>query len=81
MDLCDPLPVAMTDPMLAAPQTVLTPPMVWQTRETFRDAAAVSVENILNYFRGDPATLLPGRAQSLAPQITTKSLTASCSFR
>jgi phosphoglycerate dehydrogenase-like enzyme len=55
MDLCDPLPVSMTDPMLAAPRTVLTPHMAWQTRETFRRAAAMTVENILNYFRGEPS--------------------------
>ena len=36
MDLCHPLPVSMTDPMLDAPRTVLTPHMAWQTRETFR---------------------------------------------
>jgi phosphoglycerate dehydrogenase-like enzyme len=53
MDLCDPLPVSMTDPMLDAPRTVLTPHMAWQTSETFRRAASMSVENILNYFRGD----------------------------
>src|ERR1044071_1636734 len=55
MDLCDPLPVSMTDPMLDAPRTVLTPPMAWQTRETFRRAATMSVENILNYIRGQPS--------------------------
>ena len=55
MDLCHPLPVSMTDPMLDAPRTVLTPHMAWQTRETFRRAAAVSVENILNYFFGEPS--------------------------
>jgi phosphoglycerate dehydrogenase-like enzyme len=55
MDLCDPLPVSMTDPMLDAPRTVLTPHMAWQTRETFRRAAATSVENILNYYRGEPS--------------------------
>jgi phosphoglycerate dehydrogenase-like enzyme len=55
MDLCDPLPVSMSDPMLDAPRTVLTPHMAWQTRETFRRAAAMSVENILNYFRGKPS--------------------------
>ena len=55
MDLCDPLPVAMTDPMLAAPRTVLTPHMAWQTKETFSHAAAMSVDNILNYFRGEPS--------------------------
>jgi D-3-phosphoglycerate dehydrogenase len=55
MDLCDPLPVSMNDPMLDAPQTVLTPHMAWQTRETFRRAATMSVENILNYFRGQPS--------------------------
>ena len=55
MDLCDPLPVSMNDPMLDAPRTVLTPHMAWQTRETFRRAASMSVENILNYFRGQPS--------------------------
>jgi D-3-phosphoglycerate dehydrogenase / 2-oxoglutarate reductase len=55
MDLCHPLPVSMTDPMLDAPRTVLTPHMAWQTRETFRRAATMSVQNILNYFRGEPS--------------------------
>jgi phosphoglycerate dehydrogenase-like enzyme len=55
MDLCDPLPVSMNDPMLDAPRTVLTPHMAWQTRETFHRAATMSVENILNYFRGQPS--------------------------
>ena len=55
MDLCHPLPVAMTDPMLAAPRTLVTPHMAWQTQETFRRAAAMSVENILNYFCGEPS--------------------------
>jgi len=55
MDLCDPLPVSMNDPMLDAPRTVLTPHMAWQTRETFHRAATMSVENILNYFRGRPS--------------------------
>ena len=55
MDLCDPLPVSMNDPMLDAPRTVLTPHMAWQTSETFRRAASMSVENILNYFRGQPS--------------------------
>ena len=55
MDLCDPLPCSMTDPMLDAPRTVLTPHMAWQTRETFRRAVTMSVENILNYFRGEPS--------------------------
>ena len=55
MDLCYPLPVSMTDPILDAPRTVLTPHMAWQTRETFRRAATMSVENILNYFRGEPS--------------------------
>lgn len=57
MDLCHPLPVSMTDPMLDAPRTLLTPHMAWQTEETFRRAAAMSVENILNYFRGAPSRI------------------------
>jgi len=55
MDLCDPLPVSMTDPILAAPRTVLTPHMAWQTSETFRRAATMSIDNIVKYFRGEPA--------------------------
>lgn len=54
MDLCDPLPVDMTDPILGAPRTVLTPHMGWQTRETFQRAATMSVDNILKYFSGAP---------------------------
>jgi D-3-phosphoglycerate dehydrogenase / 2-oxoglutarate reductase len=54
MDLCDPLPVSMTDPILEAPRTVLTPHMGWQTVETFRRAATMSVDNILKYFSGEP---------------------------
>jgi phosphoglycerate dehydrogenase-like enzyme len=57
MDLCDPLPVSMSDPILDAPRTVLTPHMAWQTRETFHRAAGMSVENILNYFRGQPSNV------------------------
>ncbi|HEX2226013.1 MAG TPA: NAD(P)-dependent oxidoreductase [Candidatus Binatia bacterium] len=57
MDLCDPLPVSMTDPMLEAPRTVLTPHMAWQTKETFRLAATMSVENILSYFRGEASNV------------------------
>jgi phosphoglycerate dehydrogenase-like enzyme len=45
----------MTDPMLDAPRTVLTPHMAWQTSETFHRAAIMSVENILNYLRGQPS--------------------------
>jgi phosphoglycerate dehydrogenase-like enzyme len=57
MDLCDPLPVSMSDPMLDAPRTVLTPHMAWQTSETFQRAAVTCVENILYYFRGEPSNV------------------------
>lgn len=57
IDLCDPLPVSMGDPIFAAPRTVLTPHMAWQTGATFRRAAAMSVENILKYFSGAPANV------------------------
>jgi phosphoglycerate dehydrogenase-like enzyme len=57
IDLCHPLPVSMTDPLLDAPRAILTPHMAWQTSETFRLAAAMSVENILNYFRGEPSRI------------------------
>jgi phosphoglycerate dehydrogenase-like enzyme len=54
VDLCDPLPVSMTDPILEAPRTVLTLHMGWQTGETFRRATAMSVDNILKYFSDEP---------------------------
>ena len=56
-DLCDPLPVGMTDPILDAPRTVLTPHMAWQTRETFQRAATMAVDNILKYFAGEPTNV------------------------
>ena len=51
MDLCNSLPVSMTDLMPRAANRSDT-----ERRETFRLAAAPSVVNILNYFRGEPAT-------------------------
>ena len=57
MDLCDPLPVGMTDPILDAPRTVLTPHMAWQTKETFQRAATTAVDNILKYFTGEPTNV------------------------
>src|SRR5262245_21637443 len=74
LDLCDPLPVSMSDPMLDAPHTVLTPHMAWQTGETFSRAATMSVDNILNYFRGEashvatPDALKVARRRSLSPK-------------
>jgi phosphoglycerate dehydrogenase-like enzyme len=66
LDLCDPLPVSMSDPILDAPRTVLTPHMAWQTGETFGRAAAMSVDNILNYFRGEPSHLANPEALKVA---------------
>jgi D-3-phosphoglycerate dehydrogenase len=57
IDLCDPLPVGMTDPILDAPRTVLTPHMAWQTRETFQRTATMAVDNILKYFAGEPTNV------------------------
>ena len=55
MDLCDPLPVSMTDPMLDAPRTVLTPHMAWQTAETFCRAAAMLRRQHFQLFYGEPS--------------------------
>jgi D-3-phosphoglycerate dehydrogenase / 2-oxoglutarate reductase len=57
IDLCDPLPVGMTDLILDAPRTVLTPHMAWQTRETFQRAATMAVDNILKYFADEPTNV------------------------
>ncbi len=58
MDLCHPLPVDMTDPILTAPKTLLTPHMAWQTVDTFERAARMAVDNILAYFRGEPVNVV-----------------------
>lgn len=54
MDLCDPCPVNMNDPILGAPRTVLTPHMAWQTLESYQRTARDSVDIILAYLGGRP---------------------------
>ena len=54
LDLCDTFPVAKDDPILEAPNTVLTPHLAWQTRESYNRSAKVAVDSIVSYLRGSP---------------------------
>jgi phosphoglycerate dehydrogenase-like enzyme len=52
----------MADPILGAPNTVLTPHLAWQTREAYKRAAALVVDNILAYLKGSPANVMNPQA-------------------
>ncbi|OGQ83169.1 MAG: hypothetical protein A3G40_15460 [Deltaproteobacteria bacterium RIFCSPLOWO2_12_FULL_57_22] len=54
LDLCDTFPVARDDPILEAPNTVLTPHLAWQTRESYNRSAKVVVDSIVSYLNGSP---------------------------
>ncbi len=54
LDLCDTYPVDARDAILDAPNTVLTPHLAWQTRESYRRSARMAVDNILAYLDGTP---------------------------
>jgi phosphoglycerate dehydrogenase-like enzyme len=62
LDLCGTDPVSMADPILGAPNTVLTPHLAWQTREAYKRAAALVVDNILAYLKGSPANVMNPQA-------------------
>jgi phosphoglycerate dehydrogenase-like enzyme len=58
LDLCGTDPVDMNDPILDAPNTVLTPHLAWQTKESYQRSAATTVDNILAYLSGTPKNVL-----------------------
>ena len=58
LDLCGTEPVKDDDPIFAAPNTVLTPHIAWQTVESYKRAAALVVDNILAYFEARPTNLV-----------------------
>jgi len=58
LDLCDTYPVDDRDPILDAPNTVLTPHLAWQTAESYQRSARMAVNNILAYLNGSPANVL-----------------------
>jgi phosphoglycerate dehydrogenase-like enzyme len=58
LDLCGTDPVDMSDPILDAPNTVLTPHLAWQTKESYKRSAATTVDNILAYLNGTPKNVL-----------------------
>jgi glycerate dehydrogenase len=63
----------MNDPILEAPRTLLTPHTAWQTAETFRRAARISVDNILAYFNGDPVNVVNPDALKVSRHRTQRS--------
>ena len=58
LDLCGTEPVKDDDPIFAAPNTVLTPHIAWQTVESYKRAVALVVDNILAYFEARPTNLV-----------------------
>jgi len=58
LDLCDTYPVNGNDPILDAPNTVLTPHLAWQTTESYQRSARMAVDNILAYLNGSPENVL-----------------------
>ena len=58
LDLCDTYPVNGNDPILDAPNTVLTPHLAWQTTESYQRSARMAVDNILAYLNGSPKNVL-----------------------
>jgi phosphoglycerate dehydrogenase-like enzyme len=68
LDLCGTEPVKDDDPVFAAPNTVLTPHIAWQTVESYKRAAALVVDNILAYFAARPTNLVNPDALDSARQ-------------
>jgi len=58
LDLCDTYPVDGNDPILDAPNSVLTPHLAWQTTESYQRSARMAVDNILAYLNGSPVNVL-----------------------
>lgn len=58
LDLCDTHPIEPNDPILEAPNTVLTPHLAWQTSESYQRSARMAVDNILAYLNGSPKNIL-----------------------
>lgn len=58
LDLCSTDPVEMSNPILDAPNTVLTPHIAWQTVESYQRSARLVTDNILAYLNGQPANVV-----------------------
>ncbi len=68
LDLCDTYPIPDDDPILGAPNTVLTPHLAWQTTESYHRAARVTVDNILAFLQGTPTNIINAAALKSARQ-------------
>jgi phosphoglycerate dehydrogenase-like enzyme len=68
LDLCDTYPVDGNDPILDAPNTVLTPHLAWQTTESYQRSARMAVDNILAYLNGSPTNVLNPEALKTSRQ-------------
>ena len=58
LDLCGTDPVEMNDPILDAPNTVLTPHVAWQTIESYKRSAHLVTDNILAYLNGSSTNVV-----------------------
>jgi phosphoglycerate dehydrogenase-like enzyme len=58
LDLCGTDPVEMNDPILDAPNTVLTPHIAWQTVESYKRSACLVTDNIIAYLNGCPTNVV-----------------------
>lgn len=56
------------DPIFAAPNTVLTPHIAWQTVESYKRAATLVVDNIVAFFEARPTNLVNPDALASARQ-------------
>lgn len=73
MDLCDPLPVSMSDPMLAAPRTVSDAAYgVANPGNVSPRRRHVSGKHFELFSRRTQSCRQPGRAQSFAPKVATE---------
>ena len=71
LDLCDTYPVDGRDPILDAPNTVLTPHLAWQTKESYQRSARMAVDNILAYLDGTPKNIINPQALKSSRQQRT----------
>ena len=68
LDLCDTYPIDSNDPILDAPNTVLTPHLAWQTTESYQRSARMAVDNILAYLNGSSKNVLNPEALKTSRQ-------------
>jgi phosphoglycerate dehydrogenase-like enzyme len=58
VDLCDVGPIEMSDPLLNAPRTILTPHVAWRTAESYQRLTSAVVADVLAYLGGNPVHVI-----------------------